>query len=87
MKNNKKRITCGLAAALMVGTMAFSLTGCGGDNKKSKEEQALQQGLNLEDKARENMNQYNSTFQNADDMMTIEQIINQSYWDIRSINN
>ena len=56
----------------MIGTMSFSLTGCGGDNKKSKEEQALQQGLNLEDKAREQMSEYNSTFQNADDLMTIE---------------
>ena len=72
MKNEKKKRTCGIAAALMIGTMAFSLTGCGGDNKKSKEEQALQQGLNLEDKAREQMSEYNNNFQNADDMMTIE---------------
>ncbi len=72
MKHEKKKLTCGIAAALMIGTMAFSLTGCGGDNKKSKEEQALQQGLNLEDKAREQMSEYNSTFQNADDLMTIE---------------
>ncbi len=72
MMHEKKKLTCGIAAALMIGTMAFSLTGCGGDNKKSKEEQALQQGLNLEDKAREQMSEYNSTFQNADDLMTIE---------------
>lgn len=72
MKDTKKRVTCGIAAALLVGSMAFSLAGCGGDNKKSPEDSALQKGLDLEDKARENMNQYNDTFKNADDLMTIE---------------
>ncbi len=75
MKETKKgkKVTCGIAAALLIGSMAFSLSGCGGDDKKkSAEEAALQNGLNLEDKARENMQEYNSTFKDADDMMTIE---------------
>ena len=74
MKDKKtgRKITCGVAAALLIGSMAFSLSGCGGDNKKTPEEAALQNGLNLEDKARENMSEYNSTFKDADDMMTIE---------------
>lgn len=69
---NKKKLTCGLAAALMVGSMAFTLSGCGGEKDKSNEQNAIEQGLQLEDKARDLINDQNQQFHNADDMMTIE---------------
>ncbi|SEF66263.1 hypothetical protein SAMN04487934_10268 [Eubacterium ruminantium] len=69
---NKKKITCGIAAALMVGSMALSLTGCGGEKDKSNEQNAVQQGLQLEDKARQQINDINQGFKNADEFMTVE---------------
>ncbi|MCR5149413.1 MAG: hypothetical protein K6C35_10695 [Eubacterium sp.] len=69
---NKKKITCGIAAALMVGSMALSLTGCGGEKDKSNEHNAVQQGLQLEDKARQQINDINQGFKNADEFMTVE---------------
>jgi hypothetical protein len=46
--------------------MCFTLTSCG--KKKTIEQQEAEYGIGLEDKARENVDNMNNQYQNADDL-------------------
>lgn len=46
--------------------MCFALTSCG--KKKTIEQQEAEYGIGLEDKARENVDNMNNQYQNADDL-------------------
>ena len=62
MKNIKRIIiTIGLFTI-----MCFALTSCG--KKKTIEQQEAEYGIGLEDKARENVDNMNNQYQNADDL-------------------
>lgn len=72
MKNLKKKLVCGISLGVLMASMLCSLSGCGGGKDDPSAEAALKQGLNLKDKAREQMSEYNNDFKKADDLMTIE---------------
>ena len=72
MKNFKKKLVCGISLGVLMASMLCSLSGCGGGKDDPSAEAVLKQGLNLKDKAREQMSEYNNDFKKADDLMTIE---------------